>query len=60
MLKVVEREVVRSYYLGMRFWLMFTRAKAFPKSEPTAISVGAAEKKFMFLSNDVSDYQSPH
>ena len=40
MLKIIEREVVRSYHLLRRVAVIYERRTAYPKHEPTHINMG--------------------
>lgn len=57
MLKVIESEFLRNYYMVHRLMLLFTRTSGIPKAEASGISVsGARHDQRRFLRNDVEAY----
>jgi len=57
MLKVVESEFLRNYYMIHRLVLMFTRTRGIPKQEPSGTQVSGKHEGRRFLNNDVQAYQ---
>jgi hypothetical protein len=57
MLKVIENELMSSYYMIHRLVLLATRAKGIPKSEPSGIHVTSAHHQRNFNLNDIDAYQ---
>ena len=57
MLKLVESEFLKNYYMVHRLVLMWTRTRGIPKSEPTAIHTSSNHVNRRFLKNDVEAYQ---
>ncbi len=58
MLKVIESEFLRNYYMIHRLMLLFTRTQGIPKQEPNGISVASnRHSQRRFLINDVEAYQ---
>jgi len=53
MLKVVESEFLRNYYMIHRLVLMFTRTRGIPKQEPSGTQVSGKHEGRRFLNNDV-------
>ena len=56
MLKVIESEFLRNYYLIHRLGLLFTRTKGIPKVEPNSIQTSSRHEQRRFLQNDVEAY----
>ena len=56
MLKVIESELMSSYYMIHRLVLLATRTKGIPKHEPNGIHVTSAHNKRNFNLNDIDGY----
>ena len=56
MLKVIESELMSSYYMIHRLVLLATRTKGIPKHEPNGIHVTSAYNKRNFNLNDIDGY----
>jgi hypothetical protein len=57
MLKVIESELMSSYYMIHRLVLLATRTKGIPKHEPNGIHVTSAHHSRNFSLNDIDGYQ---
>lgn len=57
MLKVIESELMSSYYMIHRLVLLATRTKGIPKHEPSGIHVTSAHNQRNFNLNDIDGYQ---
>lgn len=57
MLKVIESELMSSYYMIHRLVLLATRTKGIPKHEPNGIHVTSAHHNRNFNLNDIDGYQ---
>lgn len=57
MLKVIESELMSSYYMIHRLVLLATRTRGIPKHEPNGIHVSSAHHQRNFNLNDIDGYQ---
>lgn len=56
MLKIIEREAVRSYYMLRRVAVMYERATQYLKTEPSGINMSDRSLEFRANANDVQSY----
>lgn len=57
MFKVIESELLNSYYMVHRLVLLATRTRGIPKAEPNGIHVTTAHHQRNFNLNDIDGYQ---
>ena len=56
MLKIIEREVVRQFYVMRRALVLVERWRSVPRHEPNAIDMTHGRSHFRLLQNDVDSY----